>query len=103
MLAAAARPGLERPGPAPGQSDRAHDRAGPGEGSRRRVAVLSAAAVRCQTRAFLSSRASQHEGGGMSAPDMTPLESARWWLEQGFYPIPVPHRKKKPLLKGWPL
>ena len=34
---------------------------------------------------------------------MTPLESARWWIQLGFHPIPVPCRDKKPSLEGWPM
>jgi hypothetical protein len=33
---------------------------------------------------------------------MTPLESARWWLNAGFHPIPIPHRQKRPVLENWP-
>jgi len=34
---------------------------------------------------------------------MTPLENARWWMQRGFHPIPVPYLSKKPVLKEWPL
>jgi hypothetical protein len=33
---------------------------------------------------------------------MSPYEAARYWIERGFHPIPIPHRQKKPVLVGWP-
>jgi hypothetical protein len=30
------------------------------------------------------------------------LDAARRWLERGYYPIPVPFRKKAPVIDGWP-
>jgi hypothetical protein len=33
---------------------------------------------------------------------MTPLESARAWIERGCYPVPVAHATKDSLPKGWP-
>jgi hypothetical protein len=32
---------------------------------------------------------------------MTPLEAAIAWIRQGFSPVPVPHRSKRPVLNGW--
>lgn len=32
---------------------------------------------------------------------MTPLESAKLWLERGFLPVPVPHRHKAPIVDRW--
>jgi hypothetical protein len=33
--------------------------------------------------------------------DMTPLDAAITWIRQGFSPVPVPHRSKRPVLKEW--
>ena len=33
---------------------------------------------------------------------MTTPDAAREYLSRGWQPIPVPHRSKKPALKGWP-
>ncbi len=33
---------------------------------------------------------------------MTALKAAAEYVERGFFPIPVPHREKKPVLEGWP-
>jgi P4 family phage/plasmid primase-like protien len=32
---------------------------------------------------------------------MTSLEAAIAWIRQGFSPVPVPHRSKRPILTGW--
>jgi len=32
---------------------------------------------------------------------MTPLDAAIAWIRQGFSPVPVPHRSKRPVLNGW--
>jgi P4 family phage/plasmid primase-like protien len=32
---------------------------------------------------------------------MTPLDAAIAWIRQGFSPVPVPHRSKRPVLEGW--
>jgi hypothetical protein len=32
---------------------------------------------------------------------MNALEAARWWVERGFYVIPVPYGEKAPILKDW--
>ncbi|HEY7339186.1 MAG TPA: phage/plasmid primase, P4 family [Bryobacteraceae bacterium] len=32
---------------------------------------------------------------------MTPLEAAIAWIRQGFSPVPVPNRSKRPVLNGW--
>jgi putative DNA primase/helicase len=32
---------------------------------------------------------------------MTPLDAAITWIRQGFSPVPVPHRSKRPVLNGW--
>lgn len=32
---------------------------------------------------------------------MTPLDAAITWIQQGFSPVPVPHRSKRPILKEW--
>jgi hypothetical protein len=32
---------------------------------------------------------------------MNPLESARWYLERGFYTVPVPYKEKRPVISGW--
>jgi P4 family phage/plasmid primase-like protien len=32
---------------------------------------------------------------------MTPLDAAIEWIRKGFSPVPVPHRSKRPILKGW--
>src|SRR3954447_5018640 len=32
---------------------------------------------------------------------MTPLDAAIAWIQQGFFPVPVPHRSKGPVLPGW--
>lgn len=32
---------------------------------------------------------------------MTPLEAATAWIRQGFSPVPVPHRSKRPVLNWW--
>jgi len=32
---------------------------------------------------------------------MTTLDAAVAWIRQGFSPIPVPHRSKRPILNGW--
>jgi hypothetical protein len=29
-------------------------------------------------------------------------EGAVWWLQAGYYPVPVPYRRKKSKLEGWP-
>ena len=33
--------------------------------------------------------------------DMTPLDAAIAWIQQGFSPVPIPHRSKRPVLQGW--
>src|SRR5579862_6736941 len=33
--------------------------------------------------------------------DMTSLDAAIAWIQKGFSPIPIPHRSKRPVLKGW--
>jgi hypothetical protein len=32
---------------------------------------------------------------------MTTLDSAITWIQQGFSPVPIPHRSKRPVLKAW--
>ena len=32
---------------------------------------------------------------------MTPLDAAIAWIQKGFSPVPIPHRSKRPVLKGW--
>jgi Bifunctional DNA primase/polymerase, N-terminal len=32
---------------------------------------------------------------------MTPLDAAITWIQQGFSPVPIPHRSKRPVLQGW--
>ena len=32
---------------------------------------------------------------------MTPLDAAITWIQEGFSPVPVPHRSKRPVLKEW--
>jgi hypothetical protein len=32
---------------------------------------------------------------------MTPRDAAKDWIDRGFFPIPVPHREKKPILDEW--
>ena len=32
---------------------------------------------------------------------MTPLDAAIAWIQQGFSPVPIPHRSKRPVLQGW--
>ena len=32
---------------------------------------------------------------------MSPLDSAIKWIQQGFSPVPIPYRSKRPVLKGW--
>ena len=32
---------------------------------------------------------------------MTPLDAAITWIQQGYSPVPVPHRSKRPALKEW--
>ena len=32
--------------------------------------------------------------------DMTPLDAAIAWIQKGFSPVPIPHRSKRPILKG---
>jgi P4 family phage/plasmid primase-like protien len=32
---------------------------------------------------------------------MTPLDAAINWIQQGFSPVPIPHRSKRPVLQGW--
>ena len=32
----------------------------------------------------------------------TPLDAAKLYIEHGFHPIPIPYRKKKPVLDDWP-
>ena len=32
---------------------------------------------------------------------MTPLEAAESWIDRGFWPVPIPHREKAPVLDGW--
>ena len=32
---------------------------------------------------------------------MTPLDAAITWIQQGFSPVPIPHRSKRPILQGW--
>ena len=32
---------------------------------------------------------------------MTPLDVALTWIQQGFSPVPIPQRSKRPVLEGW--
>ena len=32
---------------------------------------------------------------------MTPLDAAISWIQKGFSPVPIPHRSKRPVIKGW--
>ena len=38
----------------------------------------------------------------MAKSNTTILDAARRWLDRGYFPIPVPHATKRPLLDGWP-
>jgi putative DNA primase/helicase len=42
------------------------------------------------------------EKTALKSNKLSPLESARWWLQRGFHPIPVPDRGKAPKNSGWP-
>jgi hypothetical protein len=37
-----------------------------------------------------------------SLENESPADAALRYIQEGFYPIPVPYRSKRPILKGWP-
>jgi P4 family phage/plasmid primase-like protien len=39
-------------------------------------------------------------GAHQPTTDMTPLDAAIAWIQQGFSPVPIPHRSKRPILNG---
>ena len=48
-------------------------------------------------RSFVSAR----PGVGNGIASRTPIEAARFWIERGFSPVPVPYQSKRPILNGW--